>query len=543
MADSRSALGQISLLWGRLPGLARLAILVIACVAAGWLLWTGGMSLLRQWEPLAAGIPDTERARVLDYLRSNNIDYRFEGDSIMVPADKVSELKVEMAGQDLQVGQLKGLERLETTSLGDTEKTIAAKQQLALQEEIQKALNSLPIITSSQVKLALPQDTGFLTTSRQPAKASVWLTLRPGASLTPAQVRGLQVQVAYSIQNLQPDDVSILDHNSNLLSRRSDNDTMLAEMRQSVENEKREKILQLLDKKVGPGNALVSVTAELETVSQKSTSTEYDTSRPAERTRKTKEEEQTSGAGVQGVPGTESNTGEATATAAGGAGGNRTVTEEESSIDYPTTLTETERHPGEVKRQSVAVVIDLRRTVAEDGTEQFVSWGDESLRRWEDLLKNAVGFDEQRGDTLTLEEDSFEHSHRMEQVLEQQRQVEQNRRMYDVFDWSDWTSLIKIPAIIILAFIALWFIVRPVGKRVLVPLLQLPIRAEAAGLPERLPKTVEELEAEMEEKLDEELEIGSREVKKGTVLKKRISELAKNEPETFTQLIRSWLYE
>ncbi len=193
-------------------------------------------------------------------------------------------------------------------------------------------------------------------------------------------------------------------------------------------------------------------------------------------------------------------------------------------------------------RQSVAVVIDLRRTEGEDGSLEFVSWGEENMQLWQSLLQNAVGLDEQRGDTLTLEEDSFEHSHRMEQELEERLVIEQNRRMYDIMDWSDWTSLIKIPVIILLAFFVLWFVIRPMGKRVLAPLLQLPSGTMAA-LPERLPKTVEELEAEMEGKLEEELDIGAREVKKGTILKKRISELAKSEPETFMQLIRSWLYE
>ncbi len=542
MAEESSAAGQISQLWARVPGLARLAIVLVAGLVLAWFVWTGALALLRPWEPLAAGISNTERARVLEYLRSNNVDYKFEGDTIMVPADVAAELKIEMAGQELHVGQLKGLERLETTSMGDTEKTIAAKQQLALQEEIQKALNSLPLITSSQVKLALPPDTGFLTSTRQPAKASVWLTLSPGGTLSHAQVRGLQIQIAHSIQNLLADDVSILDHNSNLLSSRADDDSMLAEMRLTIEQEKREKILNLLDKKVGPGNALVSVTAELETVSRKSTSTEIDISRPAERIRKTREEEESSGMGAQGVPGTETNTGEETAAAGGGGGGNRTMTEEESQIDYPTTLTEVERRPGEIVRQSVAVVIDLRRTEGEDGSLEFVSWGDENLQRWQSLLQNAVGLDEQRGDTLTLEEDSFEHSHRMEQELEERLVIEQNRRMYDIMDWTDWTSLIKIPVIILLAFFVLWFVIRPMGKRVLAPLLQLPAGTMAA-LPERLPKTVEELEAEMEGKLEEELDIGAREVKKGTILKKRIAELAKSEPETFMQLIRSWLYE
>jgi len=543
MADVSNSEGQVAQAWRRLPPPARLGIILAVCAFALWLAWTGAASLLRQWEPLAAGISDAERARVLDYLRSNNVDYKFEGDTIMVPSNLAPELKLEMAGQDLHVGQLKGLERLETTSMGDTEKTIAAKRQLALQEEIQKALNSLRAIYASQVKLALPPTSGFLGRTREPAKASVWLTLAPGARLTPEQVRGLQVQIAHSIQNLSADDVSVLDHNSNLLSQRADGDSGLVQLKHNIEQSKREKILRLLEKKVGPGNALVSVTAALNTVSRKETRTDYDVSRPAERSRSTREEEETNGLGSEGAPGTESNTGEAPATTSGAGGGTRSVTQEESRIDYPTTLTETEYRPGEIKRQSVAVVIDLQRTVGEDGQVQYVSWGEENLQRWSQLLSNAVGIDTSRGDSLTLEEDSFEHAHRMERELEEQRLIEQNRRMYDLFDWGDWTSFIKIPILLVLLFIVLWFIVRPVGKRVLTPLFQASGVSIRRQLPEELPKTVEELEAEMEEQLEGELDLGTREVKKGAILKKRVTELAKSEPENFTQLIRTWLYE
>ena len=289
MADENNGIqqgNQIAEFWHRLPNIARIGILLVVGALVVWLAWTGVTNVLRQWEPISTGIPDAERARVLEYLRSNNVEYRFEGDSIMVPADRAQELKIEMAGQDMQLGQLRGLERLETTQMGDTDKTIAAKRQLALQEEVQDALNSLSIVHSSNVKLALPEDGGFLGRTREPAKASVWLTLAAGARLTPEQVRGLQVQIAHSIQNLMPDDVSILDHNSNLLSQRTDGDTMLAQRKMEIEQSKREKILQLIDKKVGPGNALVAVTAVLNTVARHETRTEYDTERPAERSRR-----------------------------------------------------------------------------------------------------------------------------------------------------------------------------------------------------------------------------------------------------------------
>lgn len=541
MAENATVSGQVSNVWGRIPPLLRLGISIAIVALIGWFLWNAFSGFLIRWEPLAAGLQDAEQARVLEYLRSQGVNYRVEGGTIMAPADRASELKIEMAGQDLQVGLLRGLERLESVGIGDTEKTIHAKRQLALQEEIQKALNSLPMIHASQVRLALPEDRGFLASSEQPAKASVWLTLRPGARLSDEQVRGLQIQIAHSIQNLQADDVSILDHNSNLLSQRT-GDTVLAVVRQKEEQRIKEQVVNLLGQTLDPGRIRVAATVELDRISRKETRKDIDTTKPAETSFQSVEEESSGGGGAGGAPGTEANTGDATASGYRGAASSSTRSEESRQTDYPTVLTEVEYKPGEVKKRSVAVVIDLRRTLNEDGTEQYVSWGQNSLQNWEQALHDAVGIDETRGDRLTLTETSFEHLHRMAVELERDQLIQQQRRMYDLFDWSDWTSFIKIPVIILFSFILLWFFVRPIGKRVLAPLLALPSRS-VGQIPDRLPKTVEELEAEMEGRLEEELELPPKEVKKGTVLKKRLVELAKNEPEGFSQLVRSWLYE
>ncbi len=355
-------------------------------------------------------------------------------------------------------------------------------------------------------------------------------------------MRGLQIQIAHSISNLQPENVSILDHRSNLLSERPGEDAVLVQAQRKEEERIKEAVLNLLGQTLDPGRIRVSATVELNRISRKETKKEIDSSSPAETYFESVEEEETSGAGAGGVPGVETNTGGGAAIGSGSNAGTRTRTEEKRRTDYPTTVTEIEYKPGEVNRKSVAVVIDLRRQIDEEGSEQYVSWGDEQLRSWEQALRNAVGIDEERGDTLRLDETSFEHLHQMAVELKQEQEVQQQQRMYNILDWSDWTSFIKIPILLLIGFILLWFIVRPVGKRVLAPILSLPMRT-TRRLPEQLPKTVEELEAEMESRLKEELELPAREVKKGTVLKKRLSELARNEPESFSQLLRSWLYE
>ncbi len=541
MAEDSSVGGQIQSMLARLPAPLRIGLTLAAIAVVAWILWTVAVGLLQPWEPLASGLPQAEQARVLEYLRSNAIPYKVEGGSVMVHADRAAELKIDMAGQDMQVGLLPGLERLESVGMGDTERTIDARTQLALQEEIQKALNSLSVIHTSLVRLALPPQRGFLAETQEPAKASVWLTLRPGGELSAEQVRGLQHQIAHSIQNLHADNVSILDHNSRLLSQRSEEGTRLAMIRQREEGRVREAVLHLLEPKVGANSVRVSSTVELERQQRRERRHVIDTDNPAETSFESVEEEESGQSGVAGVPGAEANTGDSLAASGGGSpGGQRSRLEERRQTDYPSSETEVIIPAGAITRRSVAVVIDLRRVEDEEGGVEYVSWGEENLSRWRDALRNAVGIVAQR-DNLTLEEDSFEYIHQMEIELQEQRQVEQTRRLYDVFDWSDWTSFIKVPALLLIAFLVVWFVLRPVGKRILSPVLQLPARA--GRMPDQLPRTVEELEAEMESRLEEEIELPSREVKKGTILKKRITELAKTEPESFSALIRTWLYE
>jgi len=542
MAEESSAGGQLRAAWDRVPGPAQIGIMIAVVAVFVWLVWGAVASMMRSWEPLATGLQGAEQARILEYLRSNQIEYKIEVGVIMVPSERAQELKIELAGQELQVGLLEGLERLESVGMGDTETTISARRQLALQEQIQFALNALPTVQFSQVHLAIPPDRGFLATAQEPAKASVWLTLQPNTTLTPAQVRGLQVQISHSIQNLHPDNVSILDHHSNLLSRKHDGDAQLAEIQLSEEARIRDAVLNLMEPKVGPNRVRVSATVELNRVSTRETRKDVDPSRAAEVSSTTIEEESTSGAGAGGEPGTATNTGEGSGAAAGGgAGGSRSRTEERRQTEFATTLTETERKPGDILRKSVAVVIDQRPVEGEEGTA-YESWGDEALREWQMAIRDAIGISEQRGDSLTFNEDSFDSLHRIERDMRQQQVAVEQKRLYDIFDWSDWTMFIKIPLLILIVLSLVWFIIRPVGKRLAATLQQLPGRAPTP-IPDQLPKTVEELEAEIEGRLEEELEIPTREVKKGTILKRRLTELAKSEPESVAQLIRTWLYE
>lgn len=535
-----------------LPGPVKLGLLAAVAIGILWFAWTSVANMFKQWEPIAMRLEGSAKADVLEYLRSQRVEYKIEDGTIYVPRDKADELRIEMAGLDLQVTQLKGLERLDSVGMGDTEKTIAAKRQLALQEEIQKSLNSLTAVDSSQVNLALPAENSFISRTEVPAKASIILKLRPNSSLTQEQVRGIQVLVANSIQGLTPPNVIIVDQYSNQLSRNGDGNEAFNLDLMNEEKKILAAVRNLLEPAVGPNGVTVSASVELNRAITRETRKDIDTSKAAEVFLSTEESEETGGSGRGGVPGTESNTGDTTAAGATGGTSSSTRSKEERRTDFPTTVTETTLPAGDVKRKTVAVVIDLKRqeTVQQDGTRtvEYVSWGQETLQNWEQALKRAAGIDERpldqggRGDSLTLTEISFDSLHNVTQQMQVETQALEQRRMFDIFDWSDWTALVKIPLLIVIIFAIFWFVLRPVGKVVLEPILSLPSRA-AAQIPEELPKTVEELEAEIEGKLEDEIDLATKEVTKGTILKKRIAELAKNEPESFTQLIRTWLNE
>lgn len=543
MAEERSAAEQIRSMYGRLPRLARIGILVLAVALVFWFLWSTVSSMLRTWEPVSTGVSGSQQAEILNVLRTRQIPYRIEGGTIMVPTEVADETKIELSGQGLQADPLIGLERLESIGMGDTDKTIDAKTRLALQEELQKGLNSLSMVTSSMVQLALPADSAWITEREEQAKASIWLTLNPEMELSRQKVRGLQIQIANSIRGLQPENVSILDQHFNLLSVHVDEEGQLGERQNAIEKDIEKNVREVLEPVVGERGVRVAASVNLNQVAEIVTETTYDTDNPAETSYEVIEEESTEGAGSGGVPGSETNTGEITS-GGGPSSGQTSRTEERRQTKYSEVIKQREQKPGEVKRMTVAVWIDMQPAEGESEDEsEYVSWGEEKLSEWERKLKDAVGFDENRGDSLTITETSFDYLHRQEREFERRQQVEQTQRLYNIFDWSDWTSFVKIPLLLLTAILLVWFILRPVTKVVLAPLLaQLPGRAPAQ-IPDHLPKTVEELEAEIEGQLEEDLELPGKEVKKGTILKKRLTELAKNEPETFSQLVRSWLYE
>lgn len=535
-----------------LPGPVKFAVIIMVVGGILWFVWGAISDMMQRYEPIAVGLSGKQKSEVLNYLRSRDVKYKIEGDSILVPESNSDELRIEMAGLDLEVTQLKGLERLNEVGMGDTEKTIAAKQQLALQEQIQMALNSLRDVDGSNVLLSLPQDNSFIAKNRDPAKASIILRLKPSASLSAEQIRGIQSTVANSIQGLTPSNVTITDQYSNPLSKSGDGTEIYNIAEMDEVKRIRNSIKNLLEPTVGISGVNVSASVEINMERKRETKKEIDTNRAAETTFETTEEEEKGGTGAGGVPGAESNTGENTAGAGGTTGSSRTMTKEKRNTDYPTTLTETEKMPGEIKRKSVAVLVDKRRQVTRDEAGQevieYVSWGDDTINSWKEAVKQAAGIDERpveeggRGDSFSFSEVSFDSLHQVATTIEKEERFLEQRKMLDIFDWSDWTALVKIPLLITILFAIFWFVIKPIGKIILEPVLQLPSQA-AAQIPEELPKTVEELEAEIEGKLEDEIDLASKEVTKGTILKKRIAELAKNEPEGFAQLLRTWLNE
>lgn len=527
-----------------IPAPVKLGAVVLVGLLLLWMIWNFVAGMLMQWEPLAIQVQGAEKSQILEYIRSENIKYKIEGDTILVPADQASELRIELLGQGMSATPLMGLERLNEVTMGDTEKTIAAKRQLAFEEEIKRNLLMLKSIKNAEVNLSLPSDSAFFSRSQVPAKASITIHENPSNPIGKDRVRGIQLAVANSVQGLVPENVVIINQDGKQLSEENSEESRYNA--KQIEEERRiiEAVENIFVPVLGPERVQVSANVEIDRTSEVVTDKKIDINSPATTSSRTveKDEERPT---LGGQPGSESNTGDPNAANAN-ALATSTSTEETVQTEFPETITQREKPAGTIKRKSVAVIIDLKEesTAAEDGSQQtqWVNWSDETLENWRDAIRQAAGILENRGDEVSLMQISFEEYHRRQLDIREQQISVQQRRMFDIFDWGDWTALIKIPLLIIILFSLFWFIIRPVGTLVLEPILSLPSQSEAE-IPEELPKTVEELEAEIEGKIEDEIDMASKEVTKGTILKKRVSELAKNEPEGFTQLIRTWMNE
>jgi flagellar M-ring protein FliF len=378
--------------------------------------------------PLFSNLASTDASAIVEELNAAGVAYELTdgGGTILVAKDSVYDLRLQMSGQGLPAGQDTGYALLDEQGITTSEFQQQVTYQRALEGELSKTLESLDGVNSAVVHVALPEDEVFVTEQSEPT-ASVLLDLAAGTALSGEQIQAVTNLVSSSVQDMEPDQVTVTDAAGQVLSAPGTGITAAAgdarsQVEQEYEGRLKTNAQAILDRVVGPGRAVVSVRADVD-LSQSDTTSEtytYDQGTPPVSESTTTENYTGSGTPVGGVLGPEN-----MPDAADNAGGGDSSYEKESTTSNNAvgkTTTVTECAPGGLNRLTVSVVMD--EAVAGNLNQQQIR----------DLMTTAVGLDEARGDDITVASMPFDTTAADQAAAEMEaaREAEASEQMWSM---------------------------------------------------------------------------------------------------------------
>ncbi len=402
----------------QIPAVRQVMLLVgvAAAVAAGFgiFLW----SQTPGYTQLYAGLEATEAAEVVGALQSAQIDYKMtDNGSIMVPEAQIHDARMQVAGQGL--GQGSGMDIMQDqSSFGVSQFMESARYQHALEAELARTITSLGAVREARVHLALPKQSAFLR-EQKGASASVLLQLGRGGALEPDQAAAIVNLVASSVPNLTARNVTLIDQFGRLLSSAGEEwgDAQAVSQfkhSQRLEDIYTRRIEDLLTPLVGRGRVRAQVVASLDFTVTEETRETYDPASTALRSEQFSEERRSGSSGVaEGIPGALSNQPPETVAveeADGTTESSASVNSSRSStrnFEVDRTVSHVRPQTGTIERLSVAVLVDDSPLEDGDDAEAF---NEQDIERFTTLVKEAVGFQEARGDTVVVVNAAFRNT-------------------------------------------------------------------------------------------------------------------------------------
>lgn len=468
-------------------------------------------------------------------------DAKGDGSTIFVARDKVGSTRMLLAGKGLPSTGSVGYEIFDqTNALGQTDFVQNLNRQRALEGELARTIRSQEWVNFSRVQLSMPKRELF-EDAPQPPTAAVTIGVN-GRAPTAEQVRSLQNLVASAVPGLMPEKVTIVDQKGKLLGGGQSDSLGAAgeERRNEAEEAIRRKVRDLVEGVVGPGKVRVNVTAVLDQARVTVQESKYDPDGQVVRSTQTVEEN-----AKENKP---DNTGQATVAnnIPGGTGATQTDptlnasgrTEETTNFEISSTNTTTITEPGQVKKLSVAVAVDGLTSVGKDGKPTpYKPRSAEEMKRIEDLVRSAVGFDQARGDTVTVTNVQFARDDGLGGGVVAGSPLAG-------FDKNDIMRAAELGILTIVALLVIFFVVRPLlatargegGTR-------MALVGQAGARQLALANPDGSLPALSDSGIDARIDIARIEgqVKSSSV--KSVSEFVNNNPEESISIIRGWLHE
>ena len=409
-------MAQLLKFFADLPMGKKLTLGLVLLATIGGIYFVIQQSSRAGFQVLYSRLSPEDTGAIISYLKERKIPYRVEGLSgaVMVPADKVYELRLELASKGLPSGGAVGFEIFDKGRFGMTEFMQKVNYQRALQGELARTICKLEEVEECRVHLVLPPESPFVEKERKP-RCAVVLKLRSGRHLSEDEVRGIIHLVASSVEGLDPEWVTVIDTKGKLLSPlRRGGTTLLSaeqlEFQRRWERALEEKIESLLTPVVGQGKVVARVSSEMEWRKVEMTEERYDPKAQVIRSRQSLEENAPSTVS-QGVPGVASNL--TAARTAKTMTTSNAVQRRSETVNYEVgrIVTHTVEPTGRIKRLQVAVLVDgTYKVVKGEGGEkrEYVPRPPEEIKKMEEMVKKAVGFDPSRGDEVVVVNLPFE---------------------------------------------------------------------------------------------------------------------------------------
>ncbi|WP_312140421.1 flagellar basal-body MS-ring/collar protein FliF [Pantoea septica] len=390
---------------------------------------------------LYGNISEQDGGAVIAQLQQMQIPYRFEqGGALMVPEDKVYEVRLKLAQQGLPKGGAVGFELLDREKFGISQFSEQTNYQRGLEGELSRTIETLGPVQHARVHLAIPKPSLFVQEQKAPS-ASVTLNLQSGRTLDAEQANAIAYLVSSAVSGLAADKVTILDQNGHLLSQSGERAVQTSQLKYThdIEEDYQRRIQAILAPVVGAGNVRAQVTAQVDFTFHEQTSEQYQPNTAPEqmaiRSRQSNVTEQGGRKGPEGVPGALSNQPPTPAKApvtkdskqntdSSTASTHTTLVPwssdkgETTNYELDRTLTHTRRNLGTLVRLSAAVVVNYQND--SEGKAQPIS--EEQLKQIELLVKETIGFTAARGDSVNVVNTAFkvdEHANKIPEFWKQ----------------------------------------------------------------------------------------------------------------------------
>ncbi len=395
-----------------LPGGAKVSLflVLVGVVTAGILLQSQVRTAGYQY--LYTNLSMTDMNSIAERLQAMNVQPEIRGDSVLVPGNRVLELRNLLASEGLPRGGGTGFEIFDEKNFGATDFEKRVNYLRAIQGELARTISAIDGVSSARVHIVMPEKTLFAKDQKNPT-SSVALTLHKGRRLSDSQIAGIVHLVITSVEGLTQENINVIDQNGNMLFRASGEEGVSASGRQmelqgAAEKQMSSRISDILEKVVGPGRFSVSVSADMDFSQIEKTVEQFD---PEGRvaiseSAVTEKSSGSSGAGG-GAPGAASNLPGGAASGSSQRSENSNRSETTNTFAVSKTVQRIVEPVGEIKKISVAVVVDGNYTKAEDGTSTYAPRSAEEIAKLSELVQKAIGFNSARGDEVRVENIQF----------------------------------------------------------------------------------------------------------------------------------------